>query len=485
MQTLLIVEDEKLIRQGIKTMIQRSGVPIENILECSNGLDAMEVLKTTKVDVMFTDIRMPKMDGIELVNAMQELPEIPLTVAVSGYDDFSYAVEMLRKGVREYILKPVDRNQIREILEKLNAELEEKQAKGYKDKQIFLQQLKHYMTQPELDSSEAVSMEEGIAEQFPFAMYHVCIMNSAGLQARLEKEFILLGEEHRQEVYVVAQDALETLLKEEFSDRFVGVSEAFHAVNQLRTAYQQASNSRKKAFWTCRSAVCYSREKEQEEKAGLELTNKGLDQIVQQMGTEKYRDALKSLQRIFQNARLGGYGKTSLENSMDYLLEQIQLTYKNVISNEEEIKAFFDFYGFENLNEMEEELLGWLESLAGNIGSHFDDHKNEQKIKQAIEYIKANYHTDLNMAVVSNEISMNYSLFSYMFKQYTGSNFVNYLKDIRMAEAKRLLGDTDMKIIEISQKVGYDNEKHFMKTFKSLYGVSATEYRRNVQQGSK
>ena len=190
--------------------------------------------------------------------------------------------------------------------------------------------------------------------------------------------------------------------------------------------------------------------------------------------------------RIFQNARLGGYGKTVLENRLEYLLEQLRITYKNVISEgQEDIKAFAEIYGFENLNEMEEELLGWLESLSGNIGSHFDDHKNEQKIKQAIEYIRANYHTDLNMAVVSNEISMNYSLFSYMFKQYTGSNFVNYLKDIRMAEAKRLLGDTDMKIIEISQKVGYDNEKHFMKTFKSLYGVSATEYRRNVQQGSK
>ena len=106
MYRILIVEDEKLIRQGIKTMVQRSGVTVENILECSNGLDAMEVLKSTKVDVMFTDIRMPKMDGIELVNAMQELPEIPLTVAVSGYDDFSYAVEMLRRDMKKvFVLK--------------------------------------------------------------------------------------------------------------------------------------------------------------------------------------------------------------------------------------------------------------------------------------------------------------------------------------------------------------------------------------------
>ena len=109
MKTVLVVEDEKMIRQGIKTMIQRSGVPVEVIMECSNGETALEVLREQKIDVMFTDIRMPRMDGIELVQKMQELDYQPLTVAVSGYDDFSYAVEMMRNGVREYILKPVER----------------------------------------------------------------------------------------------------------------------------------------------------------------------------------------------------------------------------------------------------------------------------------------------------------------------------------------------------------------------------------------
>lgn len=99
----------------------------------------------------------------------------------------------------------------------------------------------------------------------------------------------------------------------------------------------------------------------------------------------------------------------------------------------------------------------------------------------AIRYIEENYDKDLNMAVVSNYISMNYSLFSYVFKQYTGSNFVNYLKDLRMKEAKRLLEETDLRVNEISQKIGYDNEKHFMKTFKSVCGVSPTEYRKNMQ----
>lgn len=99
---------------------------------------------------------------------------------------------------------------------------------------------------------------------------------------------------------------------------------------------------------------------------------------------------------------------------------------------------------------------------------------------ELVERIEEHYASDLNMAVVSNYLSMNYSLFSYSFKQYTGSNFVNYLRDIRMKEAKRLLAGTDMRIAEISQAVGYENEKHFMKLFKGCCGVSPSEYRRNM-----
>lgn len=130
MKTVLIVEDEKLIRQGIRTMVQRSGVPIEVIMECNNGEAALEILKDQKVDVMFTDIRMPKMDGLELVREVQKLSHKPQIVAVSGYDDFAYAVELLRHGVREYILKPVEREKITAILKTLEEEYEQKRKQA-------------------------------------------------------------------------------------------------------------------------------------------------------------------------------------------------------------------------------------------------------------------------------------------------------------------------------------------------------------------
>ena len=121
MNTLLLVEDEKIIRQGIRIMIERSGVEIKEIIECNNGLSALEILKTRPIDVMFTDIRMPKMDGIQLVDEIQKLDHKPLIAAISGFDEFDYAVNLMRNGVTEYISKPVDREIIKKTLEKFNA----------------------------------------------------------------------------------------------------------------------------------------------------------------------------------------------------------------------------------------------------------------------------------------------------------------------------------------------------------------------------
>ena len=130
MDTLLIVEDEKMIRQGIKAMAMRSGVPIARILECSDGAQALEILRQEAVDGMITDIRMPHVNGVELVQAMQALPRAPVTVVLSGYDNFQYAVEMMRGGVKDYIMKPVEREHLYEALRKMEAEIQRERARG-------------------------------------------------------------------------------------------------------------------------------------------------------------------------------------------------------------------------------------------------------------------------------------------------------------------------------------------------------------------
>ena len=126
MNNILIAEDEKLIRAGIRTMTERSGVPFREIFEAKNGEEALAILREKPVDLLLTDIRMPKMDGIDLVRALHAEGYSPVIMAISGYDDFSYAVEMLRNGVSEYLLKPLERDKFKEALEKAEALVHEK-----------------------------------------------------------------------------------------------------------------------------------------------------------------------------------------------------------------------------------------------------------------------------------------------------------------------------------------------------------------------
>lgn len=496
MRTLLIVEDEKLIRRGIKAMIQRSGVPVDNILECGNGEMALEILKMQKVDVMFTDIRMPKMDGIALVKAMQKLPHIPLTVAVSGYDDFTYAVEMMRMGVREYILKPVDRDKIKEVLEKLDQEVMQGRESERKDKSLGCQQLKYAILNDDLTESEKNLLSRQYGDTFFTGEYLVILTSSAGDMANDPPEdcpFIYLDAVGGNDLFITDENYLPILLKDELAGRCVGISSPHTGIESLKRACKEALCARKEAFYLGKGSVAYGdmvRRTNTDapcdpaycKENGLKIEESAVEQIVHQLGTDKYEDALRQIKRIFQNAALGGYAPEQMEEGMEKLLDGILTTYASILKTEkEDIREYYTIYGFNLFSEYESEVLGWLTNFCDTLNSRFDDYKNKQKIQQAVSYIKENYDKDLNMAVVSNHISMNYSLFSYVFKQYTGNNFVNYLKEIRIQEAKRLLEETDMKVVDISGRVGYENEKHFMKTFKASCGVSPTEYRKNVQ----
>ena len=181
MNTVLIVEDEKMIRQGIKSMVQRSGVPVDVIMECNNGEVAWEVLKQQHVDVMFTDIRMPKMDGIELVKLASTLQNPPMMVAISGFDDFTYAVEMLRAGVREYILKPVEREKVSAILHKFQEELDGKSEVVEHEKNIGRQQIKQLLTSEDIPEEEMHSFEIRYEDLFFKTPYVVCISEPGGV----------------------------------------------------------------------------------------------------------------------------------------------------------------------------------------------------------------------------------------------------------------------------------------------------------------
>lgn len=486
MKTVLIVEDEKMIRQGIRTMVQRCGVPIEVIMECPNGEMALEMVKKQDIDVMFTDIRMPKMDGIQLVKEIQKLDKKPEIVAISGYDDFSYAVEMLRNGVREYILKPVERDKIAEIMTKLEAEFKEKEEVLQIDKMFGIAQIRHLIAESEVDEAEMKMFIDKYESEFFRGDFCACVTGKEFTPEGKEK-LLFVNNLDEANLCLIDGEMMDTFTQNEIRNISAGVSAKHHGIAEIREAYLEAMEARKVAFYSG-LPIAYSTDHKpripdnMREQALKQVDEKAFTKRLHLIGTDKTEEISDNWDKLFIELKRGLIDYLAFEDGIRSFLSGIQNLYKKLIHEEEEneIARLNSIYTYTDIDEFEDALMELILHIHRTVNDEPDDTLNKQKVKQALDYIEKNFDKDINMAVVSNEISMNYSLFSFAFKQYTGKNFVTYLRDLRIKKAQELLADTDMKIIDISQVIGYDNEKHFMKVFKSVCGVSPSEYRKNM-----
>ena len=198
--------------------------------------------------------------------------------------------------------------------------------------------------------------------------------------------------------------------------------------------------------------------------------------------SHELNDALEQLEVFVEGVKTRKYPLDEFQEQMKLIIQTTMKVYKKTLKNkEQEVLEMLNIFSYQNIDEYMEVVRQWIKGFDDLVSDTIDEYKTNAKMKKAIDYIKNNYSTNLNMAVVSNHISMNYSLFSFTFKQYTGTNFVDYLKNTRVGKAKELLTETDLKVNEVSKAVGYNHEKHFMKTFKSITGLTPSQYRNNLR----
>ena len=122
---VLIVDDEQLIRQGLRARIEYLGIDVDEMFEADNGLMALGIQEEHPIDLVITDIRMPDMDGLELIQEMQKKNNQLRFIVLSGYAEFSYAETAIRLGVKAYLLKPVSNDDLKEAFDKAYKEMEQ------------------------------------------------------------------------------------------------------------------------------------------------------------------------------------------------------------------------------------------------------------------------------------------------------------------------------------------------------------------------
>lgn len=471
MYTLLIVEDEKMIRQGIKAIAMRSGVPFARILECRNGEEGLTALLEEPVDLMITDIRMPKMDGITLVERAKAEGRLPLTIVLSGYDDFSYAVALLRAGVQDYILKPVDRQKLTELLHAMAGRLQQAEMARSNAHQLGISQLKYLLLNHALGEAETNAIVTEFTAQYGDGPY--CLYCANALPDALPDACIILPSIADHWV-IYSPEAAVSATDAALSGLYAGKSRTHASIRQMRNAHTEAMAARHEAFARAAQGVQYSAEPAYAKTIPADLP----ERQTQAISAHHFEAIATEWGAVAAAIREGSTSPEALSGCVSELLGRITAAYQSVVPvKESEITPLWHPLQQDTLDDYMALLLAWLEAYDQALGGELSEYHNRQRIDRARAYIDQNFTKDLNMAIVSNMVSMNYSLFSAMFKQFTGEGFAAYIKRLRIEQAKALLRDTDLMILEIGRRVGYENDKHFLKLFKAMCGVSPSEYR--------
>lgn len=512
MRNLLIVDDEKNIRNGIRVMIAREFKGVYNFFEASDGEAALRIIEKTNIDVLITDIKMPGLDGIELISRIQKLAKKPAVIILSGYNEFSYAKDAIRYQVKEYLLKPIVRQELYQVLTNLEQEKQHKEeldvlvtAAVQREHEYRQNEIHFVLLNEEITDSEIRKRLSNVGLSWLDDGYYLGLIQTLDYEdqtksdvlSRVEELLDRISKETTQKfidrngkcIIVTKDDSLFTsmigLLKEaKYPLIKIGVSERMSSMESMKKAYWQASKCLKYLFLQSVSGLVrydHIGTKNEDYIVPRDTINK----ISNMLGNNREQEIKNLLMEVLDYQKILTYDISYLE---EISLALNELVFDKVFQNygEESIeilklyKTVGNIYNLSNFNEYFHSVESLLERLNEFVKTVKSVYINQKEMKQALHYIHENYNKDINLTMVSNHVSFNYYYFSTLFKEYTGETFTHYLKKYRLSKAKELLASSDYKVYEISAMVGFENVKHFTKVFRESEGITPLEYRKQI-----
>ena len=502
MMNILIADDEKIEREGIRYLLALEKGE-RRIFEAANGKQAMQILRTENIDMILTDIKMPVMDGLELARRAKELfPEIRIVI-FSGYNDFTFAQEAIRYGVTDYILKPVDPDNFHEIIEKAEKNIRERQAEENREirRQNFLQQyfLQNYLYSGKKEilekAGEFVDLDKwngwhcAILIETDTAFFDTAEENFPGeLQKELRRVFFYLNLNERQSLllfqdvycdYLLVANHLYTFLKRNYMVRiYLAVSRKFDGCECLPEILGQLEQQMEEKFYHPEKHIFSCEEEELKMVAG-EVQDSQLMQMISEdisrKDTEqlwKHFECLK--EKYSSNTQFSAmYIKFVFSNVIQELFQENQFADEHRL--EQEIDRLYSCGNIMDILKVTEDNIREYEKF---LERSMSESRNE--VAAVKNYIYQHYGEDLNLEMLAEKVYLSSGYLSFIFKKETGMNLNRFIKVFRMEKAGEFLHDTNMKVAQISEKVGFANVSYFCRSFREYYGCSPESYRKGT-----
>ncbi|GKX32203.1 hypothetical protein SH1V18_46830 [Vallitalea longa] len=526
MYRVLIVDDEVLVRVGLKTTIDWENIGFTVVAEASNGEQGYEQYKKYKPDVIITDIRMPKKDGLWLVEqARKENPDVKILV-LTCYDEFSYARKALKVGADDYILKSeVEDEELISIMNKIKNKIEAQNRK--KDKHIKVRKNTNDMKRALFDDMIKLDfvIDDKLKErcknlEFPYINTKFVFLSIVVNNENVSKEDV---DRIRQINQAVMNIFYEQLSERNIEYLFTIADKKYNfllsssklSISELKRIFLSVENAAKQYFDTPVNVVYINPVKELSELEQIykqytkksqilfyktehnasiiiinnitfndvnvfDLKNEYNKQVIEYIGQENLDASNKLIIEVSKYFRENIINPKTAKIFYSNLVGDIFNSFGQLFVNNKDINNL-EYYHYQIINCGNQE--GIIELFNGLIGKVIEvlqnlthDH-SKLLVNRAINYIENNYQQKISLEDVAMDLNLSKHYLCNIFKKDIGKTMSLYINELRIEQAKKMLLKPDNKIKEIFEKVGFSNQQYFSKVFKKITGMTVMEYK--------
>lgn len=498
---IMIVDDEPLILAGIENIIIGEFGETVEVAKAFDGIDALDKLKRFSPDLIITDICMPEMSGLELIDKVSKNGICSRFIILTGYADFEYARQAIQYNALDYILKPIDKselvrhintifkyivsekekliehelNKIREIL-LYDAPYEDL----FLDKNIFSINCPYPLFAVVLiqisDSGGEVDIKDikAVLSHF-FNKYHIFSQN-------LKKQIVILANFELEICKRVLQKELWALNLNNNPIMGIGISESSHRAELLHRLY---SDALRQLYFSKYSIQQGTYEDSDVEKALSAIDYRSIAEILESGSREEMDRQLDAyLEKLLSINRKNTFHLNSVYSivisDISIYLKDLGLSLDTIIGEKNHTENNFNIVEDMQLKNQVKAIFIEISKYLWkkDLGDRYS-----QSVSKMLDYINANFMRDISLDDVALTVNLHPNYASSLFKKEIGTSFIQYLNSYRILKAKAFIKrNAELSLDKIAEMVGYENSGHFIKVFKKYCNITPGEYRSKLSK---